>query len=138
MPKPPPFCPQPSRRPGGATKIPAVHPLFRLCFPRIGRLSGSFKKIPLSVNLPDLVSWLLLGLLAGAIARALVPGDDRSGCLVTIVLGIAGAFVGGWLGRYVGILTPASPRQWVPAPGSILTAIVGAIVLLSLLRFVRR
>jgi len=55
---------------------------------------------------PPLVSlwlyWILLGLLAGALAKFLVPGRDPSGCIITIVLGIAGAFIGGWLGTFFG------------------------------------
>jgi uncharacterized membrane protein YeaQ/YmgE (transglycosylase-associated protein family) len=90
------------------------------------------------MNLPDLISWVVLGLLAGAIARALVPGDDKSGPLPTMVLGIAGAFVGGWLGRYTGIASPVgTPNPWIPSIASLLTATVGTIVLLSLLRFLR-
>jgi len=46
--------------------------------------------------------WILLGLVAGALAKFLVPGRDPSGCIITIVLGIAGAFIGGWLGTFFG------------------------------------
>jgi uncharacterized membrane protein YeaQ/YmgE (transglycosylase-associated protein family) len=46
--------------------------------------------------------WILLGLVAGALAKFLVPGRDPSGCIITILLGIAGAFIGGWLGTFFG------------------------------------
>ena len=94
------------------------------------------------MSMPQLVSWLLLGLLAGAIARALTPGDDKSGCLATIVLGIAGAFVGGWIGSYTGFLPKAAPNpqewNWAPSIGSLITSTIGAIVLLSLFRWMRK
>ena len=92
--------------------------------------------------LPELGSWVLLGLLAGAIARALTPGEEKSGCMATVILGIAGAFVGGWIGSYTGFLpkAEASPEawNWAPSLGSLLTATVGAIVLLSAFRWLRR
>ncbi|MFI2375062.1 GlsB/YeaQ/YmgE family stress response membrane protein [Streptomyces sp. NPDC018964] len=43
------------------------------------------------------IAWLVLGLLAGAIAKAVLPGRDPGGCVGTTVIGIAGAFLGGWL-----------------------------------------
>lgn len=91
------------------------------------------------MNVPEIMGWVVMGLLAGAIARALVPGDDKSGCLVTVALGIAGALVGGWLGRYTGIvdLTGIS-HPWVPSIASLVTAVIGTVVLLSLLRFLRQ
>lgn len=90
------------------------------------------------MNLPDVIGWVVLGLLAGAFARALVPGDDRAGCLVTLALGIAGAFVGGWVGRYTGLLSDAQVHPWIPSLGSLVTATVGAAILLLLFRLVRK
>ena len=52
--------------------------------------------------MPLWLHWILLGLLAGALAKFLVPGRDPSGCIVTTVLGIAGAFIGGWIGTRMG------------------------------------
>ena len=52
--------------------------------------------------MPLWLYWILLGLLAGGLAKFLVPGRDPSGCIITIVLGIAGAFIGGWLGTLFG------------------------------------
>ena len=52
--------------------------------------------------MPLWLYWILLGLVAGALAKFLVPGRDPSGCIITILLGIAGAFIGGWLGTYFG------------------------------------
>jgi uncharacterized membrane protein YeaQ/YmgE (transglycosylase-associated protein family) len=46
-----------------------------------------------------IIGWIVLGLIAGAIAKLLMPGKDPGGCLVTILLGVGGAFVGGWVGK---------------------------------------
>ena len=48
-----------------------------------------------------IISWLVLGLLAGAIAKVLLPGRDPGGLLGTTLIGIAGAFLGGWLSAHV-------------------------------------
>ncbi|GFZ95582.1 GlsB/YeaQ/YmgE family stress response membrane protein [Nesterenkonia alkaliphila] len=45
----------------------------------------------------SILGWLLLGLIAGAIARAILPGDQKGGCLVTLITGVFGALVGGWI-----------------------------------------
>ncbi|SKA85467.1 Uncharacterized membrane protein YeaQ/YmgE, transglycosylase-associated protein family [Prosthecobacter debontii] len=49
-----------------------------------------------------IISWIILGLLAGLIAKSIMPGKDPGGCLVTILLGIVGASVGGWIGTQLG------------------------------------
>ncbi|MCU1685946.1 MAG: GlsB/YeaQ/YmgE family stress response rane protein [Amycolatopsis sp.] len=46
-----------------------------------------------------IISWIVLGLIAGVIAKVLMPGKDPGGCIITILLGIGGAFVGGWVGK---------------------------------------
>jgi uncharacterized membrane protein YeaQ/YmgE (transglycosylase-associated protein family) len=79
--------------------------------------------------------WILLGLVAGTLAKFLVPGRDPSGCIVTIVLGIVGALIGGYLGTRFG---------WGHVTAgefdfrSVALATLGAIVLLLLGRLVRR
>ncbi len=73
----------------------------------------------------DWIAWILLGLVAGALARFIVPGKQPGGCLMTIVIGIAGALVGGFLGKYIGLGTVQSFDI-----GGILIATGGAIVLL--------
>lgn len=83
--------------------------------------------------MPLWLYWILLGLVAGALAKFLVPGRDPSGCIITIVLGIAGAFIGGWLGTYFGwgrITEGAFNLR------SIGVATVGAVVLLLIGRLV--
>ncbi|EKE73025.1 GlsB/YeaQ/YmgE family stress response membrane protein [Gallaecimonas xiamenensis] len=80
-----------------------------------------------------IITWLVLGLVAGILAKWIMPGRDGGGCLVTIALGIAGAFVGGWLGTFMGF-GPATGFNL----GSIFTAVAGALVLLALYRVLRR
>lgn len=81
------------------------------------------------------LSWIVLGLLAGSLAKFLVPGRDLPGCIVTILLGIAGAFIGGMLGSALGIGgTPAGPLTL----HSVLVATLGAILVLVGVRALAR
>ena len=72
-----------------------------------------------------IISWIILGLIAGALAKQLMPGKDGGGWLITIALGIAGSFVGGFLGSFLGL---GSTGDFSIA--SILTATAGAFVIL--------
>ncbi len=85
--------------------------------------------------MPPWLYWTLLGLLAGALAKFLVPGRDPSGCIVTVLLGIAGALVGGFVGTVLGWGDVTSGRFDVR---SIALATAGAVVVLLLGRVVRR
>jgi len=78
----------------------------------------------------DLLTWLIVGLIAGVLASLVMGGV---GLIGDIVVGIVGAFVGGWLFKQLGVSTPFSGL-----PGTIFTAFVGAVVLLFLLRLVTR
>ncbi len=49
-----------------------------------------------------IIGWIVLGLLAGALAKLLMPGDQRGGCLLTTILGIVGALIGGFIGQAMG------------------------------------
>ena len=71
--------------------------------------------------------WIIIGGIAGGIAKLLMPGRDPGGCLVTILLGIAGAFVAGWLGHTVGWYERGEGAGF-------LAAIVGAFIILGLYR----
>lgn len=84
------------------------------------------------------IAWALLGLAAGAIARAIVPGEERGGWILTMILGIIGAFVGGWIAERIGFLPPSDPGTWLPGPKSILSSTVGAIIVLSIWKWLRR
>lgn len=78
------------------------------------------------------LTWILIGLLAGAIAKAVTPGRDPGGCLVTILIGIAGALVAGFLGQKLGWYGQGEGAGF-------LAAIVGAVLLLFIYRlFARR
>jgi uncharacterized membrane protein YeaQ/YmgE (transglycosylase-associated protein family) len=85
--------------------------------------------------LPLWLSWVLLGLLAGSLAKFLVPGRDPSGCIVTVVLGIAGAFIGGLLGSALGWGHVAAGELDFRSLG---IATMGAIVVLLVGRALRR
>lgn len=76
-----------------------------------------------------ILSWICLGLLAGILAKWIMPGRDAGGMLVTMLLGIAGAFVGGWLGSLLGLGTTGGLSI-----GSIITATLGAVLLLFVYR----
>jgi uncharacterized membrane protein YeaQ/YmgE (transglycosylase-associated protein family) len=75
------------------------------------------------------LSWILFGLVAGAVARMAVPGRQSSGCLATLAVGLAGALVGGFLGELV--LDREIDFGWDLGP--FLLAVAGAILLLLLL-----
>ena len=80
------------------------------------------------------LSWILFGLIAGGIAKYLLPGKDPGGCLVTALIGIIGAVIGGFLGTTV--------FNWGRVTGfdlrSFLIAIAGAVLLLALYRLLVR
>jgi uncharacterized membrane protein YeaQ/YmgE (transglycosylase-associated protein family) len=85
--------------------------------------------------MPLWLYWILLGLVAGTLAKFLVPGRDPSGCVVTIVLGIVGALLGGFIGTRIGWGTVTTGSFDFR---SIALATLGAIVLLLLGRIARR
>lgn len=76
-----------------------------------------------------ILSWIFLGLFAGALAKFIMPGKDPGGCFVTILIGIAGAMVGGFLGTYIGLGKIESFDL-----GGIFIATMGAILLLIVYR----
>ena len=80
-----------------------------------------------------ILSWILLGLVAGVLGKLLMPGKDPGGWIMTILLGIGGAFVGGWVGSLVGLGTTGDFSL-----GSIATATVGAVILLFLHRVIKK
>jgi uncharacterized membrane protein YeaQ/YmgE (transglycosylase-associated protein family) len=76
-----------------------------------------------------ILAWIVIGGLAGSIAKFLMPGRDPGGCIITILLGIGGAVVAGWLGQQVG---------WYKAGegAGFIAAIVGAFILLLIYRII--
>lgn len=79
-----------------------------------------------------ILGWILFGLVVGALAKLVMPGRDPGGIFVTIILGIVGAVVGGFIGRSLGFYGPGQSA-------GILMSIAGAILLLAVYRmFTRR
>lgn len=72
-----------------------------------------------------ILSWIILGLIAGALARWLMPGEDKMGWIMTMVLGIAGAFAGGFIGSLIGLGSVSGLNI-----ATIATATLGAFALL--------
>jgi uncharacterized membrane protein YeaQ/YmgE (transglycosylase-associated protein family) len=73
--------------------------------------------------------WILIGLVAGAIAKAIMPGRDPGGCLITILLGIGGAVLAGFLGQQLGWYRQGEGAGFI-------AAIVGAVLILFIYRLV--
>lgn len=80
-----------------------------------------------------LLSWILFGLIAGALAKLFTPGEDPGGCFITPVIGIAGALLGGWIATLLGFggISGFDLR-------SLVIAILGSILLLAIYRAIRR
>ena len=74
-----------------------------------------------------ILGWIIFGLVVGALAKFVMPGRDGGGIIVTMLLGIVGALVGGFLGRALGLYGPNEPAGFVGA-------LVGAIVVLLIYR----
>jgi len=74
-----------------------------------------------------ILSWVISGFIIGVVAKLLMPGKDPGGIVVTIALGIAGAFVGSYAGQVLGMYQAGQPAGWI-------MSILGAVVLLWLFR----
>jgi uncharacterized membrane protein YeaQ/YmgE (transglycosylase-associated protein family) len=78
-----------------------------------------------------IIGWIILGLLAGALAKAILPGDDPGGLIITTLVGVAGALVGGFVAQALGFGDPVDEFfDW----STWLAAIIGAVVLLLIYR----
>ncbi len=80
-----------------------------------------------------ILSWIVMGLIVGVLAKFIMPGKDPGGLIVTILIGIAGAFVGGYIGSFLGLGAVTGFNL-----GSLLLAVGGAIILLVLYRVIKR
>ncbi|MCG7600429.1 GlsB/YeaQ/YmgE family stress response membrane protein [Halomonas sp. McH1-25] len=78
-------------------------------------------------------AWIIFGLIAGIVAKLIMPGKDPGGFIVTIIIGILGALVGGWIGTALGFGSVDGFNL-----GSFVIAVLGAIVLLVVYRLVKR
>ncbi|MER8084924.1 GlsB/YeaQ/YmgE family stress response membrane protein [Streptomyces sp. NPDC094048] len=81
-----------------------------------------------------IIAWSVIGLLAGAIAKALMPGKDPGGCLITMLIGIVGGLLGGWLGKVIFGVHSINGffhlSTWI-------AAVVGSVIVLAVYRLVR-
>lgn len=80
-----------------------------------------------------ILSWVLMGLIVGLLARFIMPGKERGGIIITILLGIGGALLGGYLGSELGVGTVSGFDI-----RSILIATGGAILILLLFKLIRK
>ena len=80
-----------------------------------------------------LIFWIIVGLIAGALAKLIMPGDDPGGIIVTILIGIVGAVIGGFLLSLIGIGGGASSGGFI---FNIIAGIIGAVILLAIYRAV--
>ncbi len=76
-----------------------------------------------------IITWIIIGLIAGALAKLIMPGDDPGGIIVTIIIGMVGSLLGGFLASLVGL--GGGGLIW-----SIIVAVIGAIILLAIYRAV--
>lgn len=80
----------------------------------------------------NILVWIIFGLIAGALAKLIMPGRDPGGCIVTMLIGVAGAFLGGFL--YSTFLGGTSYMQF--SVGSMIVAIIGALIILGIYRLI--
>ncbi|MEP6911234.1 MAG: GlsB/YeaQ/YmgE family stress response membrane protein [bacterium] len=87
-----------------------------------------------------ILAWIVFGLIAGLIAKALMPGKDPGGCIITTLLGIVGAVIGGFIGRsLLGYGRATDSMGDISKPGflmSLVLAVVGAIIVLAVYRLI--
>lgn len=79
----------------------------------------------------DILIWIAFGLIAGVLAKAIVPGKDPGGCAVTVLLGIAGALLAGFVGRVAGFYDAGERAGWIAAT-------LGAAAILVIYNVLRR
>jgi uncharacterized membrane protein YeaQ/YmgE (transglycosylase-associated protein family) len=80
-----------------------------------------------------LIAWIVLGGIAGLIAKAIMPGKDPGGCIITVIIGVVGALLGGFLSTALGFGGLTGDIDW----RSLLIAVIGSIVLLAIWRLLR-
>ena len=88
-----------------------------------------------------IIGWIIFGLIAGLIAKAIMPGRDPGGFIITMLLGIAGSVIGGFIGQALfGYGRGVNDSRGLSQPGflmSLVLAVIGAIVLLALYRLIK-
>ena len=78
----------------------------------------------------SIIGTIIVGFIVGLIARAVKPGNDRMGIIMTTILGIAGAFVARFIGQAMGLYGPNDPAGWI-------ASVIGAVILLFIFAMVR-
>ena len=88
-----------------------------------------------------IIGWIVFGLIAGLIAKAIMPGKDPGGAIITILLGIAGSLIGGFIGQALfGYGRAVNDSSDLSRPGflmSLVLAVIGAVILLAVYRMVK-
>lgn len=79
---------------------------------------------------------IVVGFVVGLLARFVLPGEDKMGLVLTALCGIGGAFVGNFLARYIPFLPSTQVGEW--SLGGLFTAVIGAVLVLIIVRMVRR
>jgi uncharacterized membrane protein YeaQ/YmgE (transglycosylase-associated protein family) len=77
-----------------------------------------------------IIGTIVIGFIVGLIARAVKPGDDKMGIIMTTLLGIAGAFLAGFAGQALGLYSASEPAGWI-------ASVIGAVILLFVVGMVR-
>ena len=77
-----------------------------------------------------LIGTLIIGLIVGALAKLIMPGKDPGGIIITIIIGIAGAFLGTYLGQAMHLYQPGQSAGWI-------MSILGALILLAIYRVIK-
>jgi len=88
-----------------------------------------------------IIGWIVFGLIVGLIAKAIMPGKDPGGTIVTILIGIVGSVIGGFIGRALFSYGRATDTGDINQPGffmSLVLGVVGAIILLAIYRLLTR
>lgn len=83
-----------------------------------------------------IISWIIFGLIAGAIAKALMPGKDPGGCIITMLLGVAGAVVGGFVAQLLNIGGPTARPGDQGFLVRLAFAVIGAVIILAVYRLI--
>jgi uncharacterized membrane protein YeaQ/YmgE (transglycosylase-associated protein family) len=78
-----------------------------------------------------IIGWIIFGLIVGAVAKLLMPGRDPGGFIVTMLIGIVGAVIGGFLGRMLGLYAEGEPAGFF-------MAVIGSVILLYLYRLMTK
>ena len=88
-----------------------------------------------------LIGWIVFGLIAGLIAKAIMPGRDPGGAIITILIGIVGSVIGGFIGQALfGYGRATNDANDLTRPGflmSLVLAVIGAIILLAIYRLIK-